>query len=498
VLWSSSLAGASEDLQLLESLLARAEPTIKEEIRKSLAARLLLDAELTEQAGVDRAAPIALVPGELAGTVVITFGLLDRPKFLAWLQKVGEVRFVPHDGVQAAVLTASGEPPWACITHEKRGFCQLGAGSDDAPLALLSSVIHANDGTKPSPAIRAALEGLGKDARTYGVFDPGIWVDFAAKRRLELERQKNRFEPVKTKRALDDQLKAEEHRWRRAAKALEAGAFAIRRGKTSVELEMQVGLTSLGTKSLDEISPKQESRGLLERWSETPALLHGLVQLDPHFAAELLGALEGPKLPLEALDGSIGLLVFGVDCECEAAKKNAAATKPLDWAFLFPSAFAIGLTDKAKGAPALAPEPGQPADSEVAPAATAKRTIVRSTPNGHLELQVLEDALVYSAGPGSAAAAVRRFNSLPPLKTRKGAAPDRDPRFSLTVHLKSIDAALSAGSLGFEHRSELLMFEALRLKARPLIETIDEIQLEAEPSSDRRRAILRLTLGRPS
>ena len=159
---------------------------------------------------------------------------------------------------------------------------------------------------------------------------------------------------------------------------------------------------------------------------------------------------------------------------------------------MFPSAIAVGRSDR--GLLDSWPEAiSEPVASDPSGNPEPRRQVLRTTANGRFEVQVLNEALVFSAGPGSAAASLRRFKNLSaaPLEVVPG------PNLELQVHLKAIDAAVAANAVGLGHRPELLMVEAMRLKLRPLIEVIDEASLVARPVPDRSRLSLRLRLGRP-
>lgn len=497
-LWAPQLSGAAADLADLLRVVELVEPNQEQTVLAALGNspvvglyRALRDPEHYEARGVDGARPLSLTLSEDGKALVIGFGVRDRPKFLRWLSELDEPKFVPLLGEQVMVLGAATELPVACHSIEHRAHCQVGADPDPAPLASLENVLKVDSTGRTSPALQAAMEALPPQARLYGLFEPTAWVELLAKRRLDAIRQRNRFEPPAAKKALEEHLKDSELRWKRTGKSFSAGAMALVRSGPALELHTELGLTAAGQRALEELAPKQISRGPVARWAETPALIHGQVNADPRLAAALLEALEAPPVPIEALDGAMGVLVYGVDCDCDAAKKRVDP-KPLDWAFLFPSAIAIGRSDR--GLLDSWPEAiSEPLASDASGNPEPRRQVLRTTPSGRFEVQVLNEALVFSAGPGSAAASLRRFKNL-------NAAPTEGvpgPNLELKVHLKAIDAALAANAVGLGHRPELLMVEAMRLKLRPLIEVIDEASLVARPAPDRARLSLRLRLGRP-
>lgn len=496
--WAPELRGAAADLADLLRVAELVEPNQEQNLLVALGNspvvglyRALKDPEHYQARGVDGDRPLSLTLSEDGTAVVIGFGVSDRPKFLRWLSELDEPKFVSLLGEQVMVLGATTELPVACHSIEHRAHCQIGAAPDPSPLASLENVLKIDSTGRTSAALQAAVKALPPQARLYGVFEPTTWVDLLGKRRLEAIRQRNRFEPASAKKALEEQLKDSELRWKRTGRSFSAGAFALVRRGPSVELHAELGLSPAGQKALEELAPKQNARGPVARWAETPALIHGQVNVDPRLAGALLEALEAPPVPIEALDGAMGLLVYGVDCDCDAAKKRVDP-KPLDWAFLFPSAIAVGRGDR--GLLDSWPEAiSEPAASDPSGNPEPRRQVLRTTPNGRFEVQVLNEALVFSAGPGSAAASLRRFKNL-------NAAPAEvvpGPNLELKVHLKAIDAAVAANAVGLGHRPELLMVEAMRLKLRPLIEVIDEASLAARPTADRSRLSVRLRLGHP-
>lgn len=494
LVWGPSLEGSAQDLADLIALIERVEPDAEARALKLLgagpAAQLvatLRDKDLREANGVQGDAPLEVVVGDQPGTWVIGFGVKDRAQLLRWLSGLDEPRYVPVQGEQVLVVGATSDLPVACRSTEARALCQLGASPDPEPLALLDGVLR-GDPTRSAPGNVHPVTALPTDANLYLIFDPATWVERLAQQRMESLRTRHRFEPKDRKKLVEDELKGTAERWRKTAKSFSSGAIALARRGGALELQSEIALTPAGKKALEELAPKRPLRSAVAQWSETPALIHGLLHADPRFAAAALEALEVPPLPTDALDGALAFMVYGVDCDCDAAKKKADP-RPLDWAFLFPSAIAIGRTDR--GILDAWPE----AISEARPSSTdtePKRQVLRATPNGRFEVQVLPDALVFSAGPGSAAASLRRFNNLPPSEVpRSGGA-----QLELKVHLRAIDAAIAANGVGLEHRPELLMVEAMRHQLAPLIEVIDVAALSLRPSDDQARLSMRLRLGR--
>jgi hypothetical protein len=496
--WAPHLNEAATDLADLLRVVELVEPNHEQALLGALGTspvvelyRTLRDPNHYQARGVDGVGALSLTLSDDGKTWVLGFGISDRPKFLRWLAELDEPKFVSLLGEQVMVLGADTELPVACHSIEQRAHCQIGADQDPAPLASLENVLKVDSTGRTSPALQSAMAALPPQARLYGIFDPTSWVDHLAKRRLDAVRQRNRFEPPSTKKALEENLKDSELRWKRTGKSFNAGALALVRRGSAVELHAELGLTPAGQKALEELAPKQSSRGPVARWAETPALIHGQANVDPRLAAAVLEALEAPPVPIEALDGAMGVLVYGVDCDCDAAKKRVDP-KPLDWAFLFPSAIAVGRSDR-RMLDSWPEAISEPVASDPSGNPLPRRQVLRTTPNGRFEVQVLNEALVFSAGPGSAAASLRRFKNLgnAPVEVVPG------PNLELKVHLKAIDAAVAANAVGLGHRPELLMVEAMRLKLRPLIEVIDEASLVARPTPDRSRLSLRLGLGRP-
>lgn len=254
--------------------------------------------------------------------------------------------------------------------------------------------------------------------------------------------------------------------------------------------------------------------GRILRWSSTPALINLFLRTDPRLI-QMLGDWVGVALPVEDLDGTLGLLTLGVDVHCPQAR--AARDGALDLAFLFPSAVVLGLRDARASenvhqrlraglgarpleprlssslgiglaqpfSPGLGPGSGdRPAvDPRIPgkPEGFSRATFLAEVAGGRVEIHVLERLLLVGSGPMSGYAALRRLRAL-------GRAPDAPPSdfLRMSVDFGAVDAALAASVISRDHRSELRWVEHFRLRLSPLFHQLRRLKVRGAREADGR------------
>jgi hypothetical protein len=389
------------------------------------------------------------------------------------------------------VLFTRGERPLACLARRSTAYCQLGAAEGGDPIAPLRSMVSISPPAFGSvTAIKRAFFQLREGAHAYLFLHGEPAAKHAHELALAWAARHHRFDG---KKKIVESAQALAPKIRRAGETIEGAAGGLYFGSDRVSFESELSIDESGAKLLRDLAVAGDARALIPRWFETPALARVLLRMKGERAERWLQAA-GVDVPAGALTGTMALLLFGVDSECSAAKKQEASA--LGWAFLLPSAIAVGL----RGAPAadavqsaLEKQIGATKASSDEAAETKTRPVLSGSAFGSaFQAQVLDEIALFGTGPGSGAAAMRRLRSAHEVKRTS------EPRAFVhaAIHPRAIDAAFESGSISRENRRELLMIEALRRRMRPLLQQIDAIELVARANEAERRVTLDLEVRR--
>lgn len=455
----------------------------------------LFDARALAELGVDGGAPVMLVPANEA--LLLGLGLTDSERFARWLgQTFGAARTLAVGREEALVLAADSETPLACLVRAAAALCQIGVVRGQDPLALLRHLGQ----PRPVPAARLsglvrASEALPSGARARIVINTLALAEQAAEGAAERERRAHRFEPPDRRRQSEERARARAKEIRRVVSLAEGAAAGIYAEQGGLAVRLETALSPQGARLVRENLQNRPPDPRIARWSRTPALFRVLANVDPGLLEQVAQGL-GIPLPASALDGTVALLTLGLDSECPLAKKRAEqASSDLSWVFLLPTTIAVGLTGDT-AADAL----HQRLDEDLTAAEAPKAPALAGSPRPPLlgrafgspyEVHVLDEVLLFGAGPGMGAAAKRRLASL----REDGAARESSTFLEATLHLRAVNAAFSSASLGRDHRPELMALEALRLELAPLVQRFDRVSLSAEAPDGGRRVRVELRVA---
>lgn len=447
--------------------------------------------------GIDAEAPVAIVPDRGGDVLVVILGLSSRKRFEQWLSTIEgpERAHVKIGGEQASVIAATSDAPVVCLARHAHAYCQIGRVDPKAPTGPLKRLLEFDGPTIAKSKARVdAFEALAPGAHVYATIWPKGLVGVIGDRRLEDARAKARFLDKPVGLELMRQARLEQGRHEHYATYAPGAALGVYREADGVRVEAQVVLNTLGKRLLARAAPDAPPDEMIARWARTPSLFGLLVRTHP----DLMRAWaqdSGIDLPAGALTGTLSILTLGVDAECPSAKQHRDAIRPQRWAFLMPSAAAVGLTsvEHANTVHTALARGLEVAPREKDPRATDRPALSGNVWGSPFQVEVLDDMVLVGTGRGSGAAALRRLGALPPPAPRpKGPVPFVEMR----MDLRAVDAAFAAGAFGSEHREELLALEALRWKLKPLLSTIDQVSLEATKHDDGGRVSVTGRIGR--
>lgn len=445
--------------------------------------------------GIDREQPLAVVPDRVGRVAVVVFGLSSRKRFERWLSSIdGPDRArVKIGGEVASVIGATSDTPVICLARSAHAYCQIGPAERARPTGPLERLLAFEGNTLGNtPARVEALRALDPGAHFYVTMDPSGLATIVKNRLREHALAKARFLDKKSAAKSLDRVRAETAHLDRYATYIDGAAAALYPNGDDVTMQAQLLLTSAGRRFAARAAPDTPPDETIVRWAETPALFRLLAHMHPELLQIGAKAL-GIELPERALDGTFAMLTFGVDAECPSARRRREAIGPSRWAFLMPSAAAVGLTSAEMADrvhTALRPHLETPA---VERSAGDRPALSGRAWGSVFEINVLDDLLLVGTGRGSSAAALRRLGALPSAAVR---AAKRRPFLEVDVDLRAVDAAFAAGAFSPEHRAELLTVEAFRLQMKPLLETVDELSIAATKHDDGRRIAIDARAGR--
>lgn len=463
--------------------LARSNP------ERSRAIARLADPRGLRAVGIEPRSPATITFDPELGVAVVQLGLMDRPRWERFLTEIaGPARTrVEVEGEQASVIAADSDLPVTCLARQSELTCQIGAGAEDAPLAPLER-ITAGRGAQLGDVdgLIRAFTALPADARLFAVVNtPAMarWLGGVAKSH---EDRANRFERPEVRRRAIAEAQHFGRKVEHMAAKVEGAAFGLYRDERGVRVQLESALSKFGAKLLQPHLRTIGEHDVVSRWASTPALAQFILRTHPKTTQRFLEAMD-LDLPASSLTGDLALLTLGVDAECPMAKaKRDKLRDQRSWAFLLPSAAAVGLAGKQAATHTRRRLQSQlpPNDTEALP--TRFRGHVHGSP---YEIDVRDHVMLFGAGHGAAEAARRRLTTSPPRAARR-----RPPVLEASVDLLAIDAALGSGALSTEHRPELLALDALRHRLRPLLEHVARMGLtvRAADRGDRLSAQLEL------
>jgi hypothetical protein len=434
-----------------------------------------------ESIGVDVSGSAMVAPNLIDDAIVVGFNLKSRTRFEQWLGRLahGEARRVEIAGEQASVFGPSRDVPITCLSRQSIAFCQIGVSSGSDPVAELRMIVQRSSPTLgEEKAVMRPLERLPEGAHADLLINAEPFsrtIGLVTQARAQRD---HRFDGKDAKRAAEQEEKTRVQKLRRWTEPLEGAAIGLYPERDAIAIKTELSFTDRGAKNLRDLAARDPKSDLIERWTDTPAIARVLMRMDPEHAARLFESL-GWAVPKDALSGTVGLLLFGIDTECPLAKKSADKTQ-FGWAFLLPSALAVGIRSTESGS----------AVHDALASAIAKE----APSGGAFDIRVLDDLVFVGTGPGSGAAAVRRVNGLPPPHTAKST--EATPFLEGSIHLRAVDAALESGDYGADRRKELVMLDAFRHRMKPLLEQIASLSFAARAMEPEHRMRVDVELKR--
>ena len=415
--------------------------------------------------GVDAQGPVTALISPEAGVAVVGFELTSRPAFERWLDALGgEGRArMEVGGEQASVLDI-------IVSQSANDRVRLG---DVAGLVRAHAALPAGAHLYGLLNTEAMARWLTREAEAYGV------------RAHRFASAGDRGRAQAEARALGDKV-------RHLAKKVEGTALGLYRGPDGLTLRTEVALTEFGAKRLAPHLRAPGEQPVVTGWALTPALARVALRVHPR-TVELLGAQLGLTLPQASLTGDLALLSLGVDAECPLARaRKKGGPGNLRWAFLLPSAAAVGLAGP-EAADVMHRSLSQQLDAEPAPTTGGSRAHLEGRVAGSpYEVDVRDDLMLVGTGLGSGAAAQRRLSAVPKVAARADA-----PLLEAAVDMLAVDAAFAAGSFGADHSPELLAMEALRLTLKPLWDHVARVELTVRAEDSARRLSAQAVLRPP-
>lgn len=450
------------------------------QVEKAVGADLTTVAGLQE-VGVETKRAALIVVGVGRQPHLLRVGLHDRRRFDAWLSRWARAqrRFVALDGERVFVLFPESDAPLACLLRMRDAFCQVGLAPGELPLEPLrqfaghhGKLIGTDDG------VRAAAERLEPGADAYILVQSGPIVELGADALIAHSRRLHRFDPKAMQRQAARRAEAQAQRLRERGRRVEGMAAAVSFATDAIRVHSEVQLSAAGAAELRQVAATTPTAGPLSAWSRTPALARLLVHLTPESASTLMAQLNLP-VPASRLSGTIATLALGLDTEAECAKAGGphdAKVIP----FVVPLAAAIELRG-----------PIDPAWLDAAQPA-ANGVVRREVYGSPFEIRAEPQVLLVGTGPGSGAAAHRRWLSRK-AATTSGSTP---PFLQAQLDLQAIDAAFAAGSFSDTSRRELLVAERIHRQMKPWLRGFRHIGVKAWTPENARTLTVRLAADR--
>jgi len=445
--------------------------------------------------GLDPRAPVTVVWRPELGMTVVSFGLQSRPKFERWLDQIGGGQGrtrIPLGGEQASVLAPDAATPVTCLARQNRAACQFGVASGPDPLSGLRTAARGSPNTwSQVPEVARAYAKLPDGARSYALLNPRAIARWISQEQHSQTVRSRRFHAPRLRQQALAQVQARARKMQHIARKMQGSALGLYRTSSGLTVRMETALSRSGARSLQPHLRPFGEHTQLTRWAHTPALMQVILRTNPRTTAWILRALQ-LDLPRAALTGDLALLTLGVDTECPMAKEKSGAPQPeLSWAFLLPSAAAVGLAGP-RAADVVHQSLASRFQIEPGDASDAHRARIQGRFAGSpYELDVLDHIMLVGAGHGSGPAALRR------LKTRSvRPARMQPPVFEASMDLHAVQAAFASGTFDAERRDDLLTLGAMQASLRPLLEYVSRVQASAYARDQGRRLSVELKTQR--
>ena len=392
---------------------------------------------------VDR--EIALILDPHTEVAIVRFGLHDRRRFEAWLS-----RTVPEDRrsmdlgrERAIVLYPDSELPIICLLRVSHAHCQLGVGRGQRPGAALQKLMaHGMRPLSDSVDVIAVRPQLHEDPDLTAFIRPKLLTPMFDGWAETRSRRSSRFDGASPHHSTGGRSSdgVALVRSSLAQGRLFALSFSFERG--AFDTRMHAVLEARAAARLASLVASAPPDVSLSSWTRTPALARMLMRLEPDVAAFFLGAL-GFQLSSQAVNGSMGILLLGIDSECRAAKSQVK--DPRAHLFYLPMAAAVGLRGPVDPRVAIRVDSGEHGFSLFSGVRFEEGASPQSLKAEHfgspLEVRASEQVLLLGTGEGTLAAAERRWGA------RNEALPPPGGFFELSVDLAAVRAALAAARI---------------------------------------------------
>lgn len=353
----------------------------------------------------------------------------------------------------------------SCVEVAIELRCQLGLGDDPSPLAGLRWL----SAQPPLPETRpeAPLATLRVDMQR-------LQRAMSALLDRRLRKQLAFASPAETKALLAEaaQAKAMFRQFSLLAPALRVEVLS---GRAGLALTAQLQLSPLGHRLLNAWVPPAAAGEAAARWAQPPGIVRISGRMPTPWLAQLTSRLLGEPVRAAALNGGFSLMVYGFDPNSGAAKADGAKFGPARWAFVFPSALALGVAPGRRQAPALGPlsaglasyPPSTDLQSTLQPT-QVRFGRLKGEPYGVASGAGL---VVAAAGLGAPQAAYRRLRAIdrPPAKPA--------PILGATIGLHALSAALSEGIDARRVDPQLLRFARMHAHMSPWLDRFDRLRL---------------------
>jgi hypothetical protein len=431
--------------------------------------------------GVDLNQPASLFQVTSGGPVVVSFGLRDRRVFDAHLKQVDRAqrRIVDLDGEKAIVIFADSDLPVACLVRASRAQCQLGLTKQKNPLSLLTaSTVRRPRSVVHRKGMQSLLRKLPAEGLAHVVFEPQALSKRSTAFLTERTRRAGRLDTPKYQRARREDSRVLAAQIKRTMSHVELAAATLLSAGDTLSAELHITVDGQGARHLQGWldAPRRSPR--LEQWARTPALARFVYRGNPQLITRALTA-GGMTLAPSAFGGTVAILALGINTETPVAK-TATSLSPVSLLHVVPTAIAVNLAAPPTAKSSDAPRRG--------PAVGDLPVIRRRIEGGEIEIRARDEVVLLGVGPGSGAAAERRW------RRARSRAEDRSeaPFVELGVDFAAVSAAFKATVMSQETRRELVLLNRLQYKLTPLLHRYRTIDVRAWAQDRHRRLKVRL------
>lgn len=440
--------------------------------------------------GVDLEGPAVLGLDPKLEVGVLVLPLASAPAFEAWLERLeapSRARVRIDRSTVALVLGPGTRTPLGCVVQPRRAVCQLGAPSAGGIGRLQDMLQVRTPRLGQVPGLAESWRELGRGARWTALVRPVPFARALARRWGREMQRAHRLHDVSIRRDVARRARRVERLATSHAGLVDAVAVGVEADPSGGRVEVVARMTDRGRERLDRWLPETAAPSRIRSWVATPALASLFVQAEPTVAAEI-ARWAGVELPAPSLDGTLGVLAFGVDARCPHALPPGRGQ--LDWAFLVPSAATLGLRGpRAADQVHAVLDARIEADRDIA-SLVHRAPIHARVDGGEVAVHVLDDVLLVGTGPMSDHAALRR------LEAPSSSSPARPRGFlHAALDLGATAAALEAAEVGNGHRAELRWLDRIRRRLSPLLQQMQRVQVSGVREAQGRQVRLELELG---